>query len=143
VKRVVLEGRVGGRIYEELADARRYQWGKVTAWEPPSRVAFTWHPSREETAAQDVVVTFTADGDQTRVDLVSTGWERLGAKAKGARKGYDIGWGSVLDAYAGRRSAALIIFALVVGVVTLYLKATGKLERSIDEAKGRIPADSI
>ena len=41
------EGRVGGRIVERGPDGRECVWGTVVAWEPPRRVAFTWHPGRE------------------------------------------------------------------------------------------------
>ena len=35
---------VGGRIFEEHADGRRFQWGGVLEWDPPPRVKFTFHP---------------------------------------------------------------------------------------------------
>lgn len=142
VQRIGFECRVGGLITEELKDGRRFQWGKVTAWAPPHRVAFTWHPSREESQAQDVELRFVPEGEGTRVELVSTGWERLGTKARATRKGYDIGWGSVLDVYAGRRSGAFVAFAILSGAFTFFLKITGRLELSIDRAGGRMPAKS-
>lgn len=142
VKRIVFECRAGGRIYEELNDGRRFQWGKLTAWDPPRRVGFTWHPSRDEHLAQDVEISFVPEGTGTRVDLVSTGWERLGARARRERKGYQIGWGSVLDVYAGRWSAVMVIFTLLCGAITLYLRVTGKLDAEIDKAGGRIPANT-
>ena len=138
IKELGFECRVGGLIYEELVDGRRWQWGKVTAWDPPRRVAFTWHPSKDEATAQDVEVTFTPEGSGTRVRLLSTGWERLGAKGKSARKGYDIGWGSVLDNWAGKRSAAFVIFGVLSRVITLYYRVTGKLETEINKAGGRL-----
>ena len=142
VHRIGFECRVGGQITEELKDGRRFQWGKVTVWDPPRRVAFTWHPSRDESEAQDVVVTFAPDAAGTRVELVSTGWERLGSRGRATRKGYSIGWGSVLDSYAGRSSAAVVVFGILSGAITLFLKLTGRLEASIDRAGGRISADS-
>lgn len=105
VKQIIFECRVGGGIIEELKDGRRYQWGRVTAFDPPHRVSFIWHPSRESEEAQDVDLRFIPDGSGTRVELVSTGWEKLGSRARRERKGYDIGWRSVLDVYAERRSA--------------------------------------
>lgn len=142
VKRVVFECRVGGRIFEEFTDGRRYQWGRVTAWEPPDRVAFTWHPSREEAEAQDVDLTFRAAGSGTRVELVSSGWERLGAKARGARKGYYVGWGAVLDHWAGRRTPTVLIFGILSRSITVFLRLTGRLDTEIDKAGGRMPAGS-
>ena len=140
VKRVVFECHLGGRIYEELADGRGFQWGKVTAWEPPHRVGFTWHPSKDENAAQDVEVRFDPEGSGTLVVLTSSGWERLGAQAKRARKGYSIGWGGVLDVFAGRRTLTVILFAVISHAVTFFLKLTGRLEGEIERAGGRMPA---
>jgi uncharacterized protein YndB with AHSA1/START domain len=140
LKQIVFECRVGGGIIEELADGRRYQWGRVTVFEAPRRLGFTWHPSEPESSAQDVDITFIAEGSGTRIELVSTGWERLGARARRARKGYDIGWGSVLDVYAGRRSIAIVVFGIMSRAMTLALRATGRLDRAIERAGGRLPA---
>jgi uncharacterized protein YndB with AHSA1/START domain len=142
VKRIVFECRVGGRIYEELMDGRRYQWGRITAWDPPNRVAFMWHPSREEAEAQEVDLSFHPAGTGTRVELVSAGWERLGAKARSARKGYYVGWGAVLDHWAGRWSPTMLLFAVLSKSITLYYRITGRLDAEIAKAGGRIPAGS-
>lgn len=139
VQQIIFECRVGGRIIEELQDGRRYLWGRIIGWDPPRRVAFTWHPAQDEQQAQDVEVTFDPEGSGTRVELVSTGWERLSPSARRARKGYDIGWGAVLDVFARRRSAAIVIFAMMSGLITLFLRMTGRLERSINQADGRLP----
>lgn len=32
---VVLQGGVGGRIYERTADGTEHEWGEVTVWQPP------------------------------------------------------------------------------------------------------------
>jgi hypothetical protein len=44
----------------------------------------------------------------------------------------------VLDVYAGRRSAAVLTFGALAHVITFVLRATGRLESSIDQAGGRI-----
>lgn len=142
VERVVFECLVGGRIYEELGNGRRFQWGRVTAWEPPSCVAFIWHPSRDEKEAQDVVVRFHPEGAGTRLELVSTGWERVGPHARKMRKRYAIGWGAVLDRWAGRRTASTTAYSVLAAGVTLYQHLTGRGEVSIDKAGGRMPPDA-
>jgi uncharacterized protein YndB with AHSA1/START domain len=141
VKTIVFQCRPGGLIVEELVDGRRFQWGRVTAFEPPGRVAFTWHPSRDEREAQDVEVRFIAQGGGTRVELVSSGWERLGARARRHRRGYDVGWGSVLEVFAGRKNAAFVIFAVLSTLLTWGLRLSGRLEATIDKAGGRLPAN--
>jgi uncharacterized protein YndB with AHSA1/START domain len=97
---VAIEGRTGGRIVETAPDGAEHLWGTVTAWDPPRRVAFTWHPGRPADTRQEVAVTFHPAGEGTRVDLVHTGWEHLGEKAAEMRAGYDGGWDLVLGRYA-------------------------------------------
>ncbi len=140
VKTIEFECRTGGLIVEELVDGRRFKWGEVTAFDPPHRVAFTWHPSRNEQDAQDVEIRFMAEGTGTRVELVSTGWERLGAKAGRARRMYGIGWRSVLEVFAGRRDVAFVVFSVMSRLVNGALRVTGRLESAIDKSGGKLPA---
>jgi uncharacterized protein YndB with AHSA1/START domain len=100
----VFEERVGGRLYERKGDAEHF-WGKIVAWDPPHRLALEWKVNPEATAATDVEVTFTPDGDGTRVELVHTGFERLGAKAQDEVAGYGAGWIVVLGKYVEHASA--------------------------------------
>jgi uncharacterized protein YndB with AHSA1/START domain len=141
VKRVVFECRLGGRIYEEFVDGRRFQWGKLTAWDPPHRVAFTWHPSKDESVAQDVEVRFEPNAGGTRVVLTASGWEKLGAAAVRARKGYSVGWGSILDVFAGRRTFTVVVFAVVSHAINGFLRLTGRWEREVEESGGRMPPE--
>jgi hypothetical protein len=71
----------------------------VTAWEPPARFACTWHPGYDPSEGQDLDVTFVADGDGTRVELMHTGWERRGASAAEKFASYDSrgGWELILE----------------------------------------------
>ena len=66
VRRIVFEPHAGGCIYEEHVDGRRFQWGEVRLWEPPRKVEFTWHPSREPATAQDVLVEFVPESSGSR-----------------------------------------------------------------------------
>lgn len=100
-----IEPRVGGVVFEEAADGTRHVWGTVTAWEPPGRVAFTWHPARTPDTAQQVEVTFAPEGGGTRLVLTHTGWETLGRDAKKARRAYPLGWTYVLNCYLERSGA--------------------------------------
>jgi len=97
-----LEAGVGGRIFETSTAGEEAQWGTVTAWEPPGRLAFTWHPGYQPEGGQEVEVTFTAAPGGARVRLVHTGWERLAALGRdplAVRSSYDGGWDRVLAAY--------------------------------------------
>jgi uncharacterized protein YndB with AHSA1/START domain len=101
VEAVVLEGRVGGRLYERWRDGRESDWGRVLAWEPPSRLVLSWSPNPERSATTEVEVRFTAlEADHTRVELEHRGWERLGDLAAEIRGNYREGWPGVLDSFA-------------------------------------------
>ncbi len=101
---VVMENRVGGRIVERARGGTESVWGTITVWEPPRRVAFSWHPGDPPEKATRVEVRFVAiDESRTRVELEHVGFERLGAMAKRARRGYPIGWAYVLGLYAEKR----------------------------------------
>lgn len=95
---VVLEPCVGGGIVESFAGECTARWGTVEAWDPPRLVRFTWHPGREEAAATEVTVTFTAEGGGTRVDLEHAGWQRRPDGVE-ARDRYVPGWTFVLGCY--------------------------------------------
>jgi uncharacterized protein YndB with AHSA1/START domain len=98
-KAVRFEGQVGGRVYEVSTSGDEGLWGTVTAWDPPNGFAMTWHPGRDENTAQDLELRFSPQGDATRVDLVHTGWERLGDRMAEIGGHYDEGWNFVLGLY--------------------------------------------
>jgi uncharacterized protein YndB with AHSA1/START domain len=102
---IVIEGHVGGRVLERWRDGREQPWGEVTAWDPPHRVAMTWHPN-PNVVATAVEVVFEALGPaSTRVQLVHSGWERLSPDdVPGRRDHYEQGWPAVLAAF-GRHAA--------------------------------------
>ena len=95
------EPRVGGRLVETARDGTQHVWGTVLAWEPPHRIAMTWHAGRSEDTAQHIEVTFSSVPDgATVLRLVHSGWERLGDDGPGQRARYVPGWDLVLVRYA-------------------------------------------
>jgi uncharacterized protein YndB with AHSA1/START domain len=139
VKRVVFEQHVGGKFYEEHADGRRFQWGEVLEWNPPHRVKFTFHPSKDPSTAQDVELFFRPEGTGTRLTLVASKWENLGRAAKRARKGYDVGWGYVLNVWAGRRDSKMAMMDVVTAVIQpIQLLWHGGREGLIRSSKGEL-----
>jgi uncharacterized protein YndB with AHSA1/START domain len=89
----------GGAITETLADGTTSVWGTVTDWEPPHRVAFTWHAGTPVAEATRVEVTFTEDAPgRTVVLLVHSGWEQRPGSAA-AREGYHSGWDQVIGRF--------------------------------------------
>ncbi|HTW89772.1 MAG TPA: SRPBCC domain-containing protein [Candidatus Binataceae bacterium] len=104
---VAFEDRVGGRFYEQLNDGSEFEVGRVTAWEPPKRVAFTWRAPAWEAATQ-VDVRFIAEGGGTRVELEHSGWEQGPTISKEA-KGYSEGWDFILGQFESHTGAAEVV----------------------------------
>jgi uncharacterized protein YndB with AHSA1/START domain len=93
---VVFESRVGGRIFERTPAGVEHEWGRVTAWDPPSRLAFTWHLGTQAQDATDIEVRFFDVGaDRTRVEIEHGGWDRLESRAAERRDRNHLGWTSV------------------------------------------------
>jgi len=102
---VHLEPRLGGRIFERTGDGREIEWGEITVWEPPVRLAYRWHIRRERVDATDVELTFVDRGhDRSRLEIVHCGWERLadGPAWRDANRG---GWTGLLPHFAAACSA--------------------------------------
>jgi hypothetical protein len=87
----------GGEIYELDPHGERHVWGTIQVWEPPTRVAFTFHPDRDPATAGTVEVRFMPAATGTRVVLEHRGWELLGEKGLAMRNGYEMGWGVVFE----------------------------------------------
>lgn len=87
-----------GGVNGELVGGELQPWYDVLAYEPPARVLLNWRVNPEKPPTQ-VEVTFTAEGERTRVELVHSGWEAHGDKADGEFAGYDSGWDHVLGRY--------------------------------------------
>ena len=95
--RVVLEPRIGGRIFEHTADGAEHDWGEVTLWEPPRRLAYRWHLGQPPGDATVVDIQFVPDGaGGTRVEIEHRGWERLGQRAEQLRDRNSAGWAGLL-----------------------------------------------
>ncbi len=89
-----VEPGVGGRLYETGKDGLEHLWGRVVVWEPPRRLAHSWHPGRQLTERTMVLVTFTPLApDRTRLTLTHSGW-REGDEDR--RAAYDAGWDDLL-----------------------------------------------
>ena len=103
---VVFEAREGGRLYERLSNGEECDWGEILVWDPPNRIVLTWHPGYENPAEMtEIDIRFSADGESTLVELVHTGWERLGERGATARNGYNEGWNYVLGKFVSGGAA--------------------------------------
>jgi uncharacterized protein YndB with AHSA1/START domain len=97
---VVMEGRVGGRLFERTPTGEEHVWGTLVAWEPPNRIVYSWHPGRGEETAQEVEITFSPEAEGTRVDIRHYGWEKLGDRLEETIASYNEGWDKVIAVYA-------------------------------------------
>ncbi len=98
---VVLEGKVGGRLYEIERGGTEHDWGRITEWNPPEGLSLTWHPGNPSTMATTLSITFEKIGTQkTRFVLIHDGWEVRGEEASQIRKRYDQGWNGTIGLYA-------------------------------------------
>jgi uncharacterized protein YndB with AHSA1/START domain len=108
-KEVVVEPRSGGRWFERAADGTECEWGRIVAWEAPSRVVFGWHLGPEwkydpdPAKATEVEVRFISEGaSQTRVELEHRGFEVHGDRADELRipVAGEGGWSGLLERFA-------------------------------------------
>lgn len=94
---VTIEPRVGGRLYETMANGDEMVWGSVRALETGKRIVLSWHIGVPEAQATEVEVRFTPTGaGATRVDLEHRGWEAMEG-GEGARDSFASGWVTVFD----------------------------------------------
>jgi len=102
---VVIEPGPGGRIVERSTSGAESIWGEILVWEPPHRLAYTWHPGYDQgDPVTEVELRFVAVGDATRVELEHRGWEAL-AKPEESRAGYAEGWPVVLARFVAATAA--------------------------------------
>ncbi len=94
---ILLEREVGGRLYERTTDGSEFDWGRITQWDPPTDFGYTWHLRRDAADATDVMISFRPTRNRrTRVDIVHSGWERLGEGGQDWRDRNRGGWNTLL-----------------------------------------------
>jgi uncharacterized protein YndB with AHSA1/START domain len=103
------EPRVGGHIYDRGVDGSECRWARILAYQPPTRVVFswdigpTWQLEADPDNASEVEVTFVAESpDRTRVELVHRNIDRHGPGWEAVADGIsgDDGWPLYLARYA-------------------------------------------
>ena len=109
IAETVFEDHVGGHIYDRGVDGSECRWARVLAYEPPSRVVFSWDISphwqieADPDKTSEVEVRFIAEApDRTRVELEHRNLDRHGEGWEAARDGVggDQGWPLYLDRFA-------------------------------------------
>ncbi len=114
---MVFEPKAGGAVYDVGEDGSRCQWARVVAYEPPTRVVFSWDISlqwqveTDPARASEVEVRFVPEGDtRTRVELEHRHLDRHGDGWEGLRDavGSSGGWRLVLGQFADRMRKASV-----------------------------------
>jgi uncharacterized protein YndB with AHSA1/START domain len=109
ITQTTFEPRVGGHIYDRAEDGSECRWARIRAFEPPTRVVFswdispTWQLEPDPANASEVEVRFVAEGpDRTRVELEHRHIDRHGPGWEGVYDGVDGdgGWPLYLNRYA-------------------------------------------
>jgi uncharacterized protein YndB with AHSA1/START domain len=100
---LIIEGHIGGRFFERYTDGSEFEIGRVTAFQPPSLVAFTWRAPSWDVTTQ-VQVSFNAEVGGTRVELEHRGWEQS-PQTREVHKNYDAGWTTILGHYQAAAAA--------------------------------------
>jgi uncharacterized protein YndB with AHSA1/START domain len=106
---VVIEPKKDGRIFERAQDGAEADWGRVRAFESPSRFVYGWHLNTswqfvaDPGQASEVEVRFMPEGPTTtRIELEHRHFDRHGEGAEGLRAAVasDGGWPLTLQAFA-------------------------------------------
>lgn len=75
---MAFEGGAGGRLVTTVSNGHVFEIGKITAWEPGARLAFTWRQaSFTPDQITSVEVTFEPVGEETRVSVRHSGWGEI------------------------------------------------------------------
>jgi uncharacterized protein YndB with AHSA1/START domain len=97
ITQTTFEARVGGHIYDRAEDGSECRWARIRAYEPPTRVVFswdispTWQLEPDPANTSEVDVRFVAEGpDRTKVELEHRHIDRHGP-----------GWDAVYDGVDG------------------------------------------
>jgi uncharacterized protein YndB with AHSA1/START domain len=75
---VAFESGVDGRFTETLEDGSVFEIGRISVWEPPRLLVFSWRQaSFTPEQSTEVRVRFEPAGDETRVTVEHFGWETV------------------------------------------------------------------
>ncbi len=107
---VQFEPKPGGDVFEQAQDGTTTPWGKVLAWEPPSRLAFTWQISSQWAYDPDLIteieVRFEAAGEgRTKVTLTHSKLEAYGADGAKHAETLRNGWPGIMASFGGYADA--------------------------------------
>jgi hypothetical protein len=95
LEEVVIEPRVGGRVFARHSDIGVDDWGEVTVWEPGRMLAHTFTLAQDPAHPSEVAVTFS-DADGCAVRFAHGGWTEANAAVRPKFRD----WSVMLDRFA-------------------------------------------
>lgn len=98
---VTIEPAVGGRVFATHREDGEHDWGRVTAWEPGRRLAYTSTLAQDQRRPSEVTVQFVPKGDGCHVRFEHGGWheDNLAERMKFTE------WPVILDRFATAANA--------------------------------------
>ena len=97
---MVFEPRLDGRLLERAPDGSEWVIGKVTAFDPPERLAFDWFPG-SPAAPTAVDVAFREAADGAEIAIVHRALSEVAIAAWAGKVAlFERGWDTVLPAMA-------------------------------------------
>ncbi len=96
---VAFEPFVGGRIIERSPNGEEYVWGRVTTWDEPHLLEFTWHLFFDESQATQVSLAFDAVGARTHVRLENSGFASLADAGQARRERTGSVWAYIAEVF--------------------------------------------
>lgn len=93
---IQFEAQPGGRYYETFADGSEFTIGRITRWQPPSALAYSWRDPNWPGETR-ISLQFAAAGDATRISYEQDGFADAGAPDLIAY--YQIGCRQTLSSY--------------------------------------------
>ncbi len=100
--RIRFEPRLGGRYFETFLDGSEYVIGQIIDYRPPDRLCYSWQDPTWPGETR-IALSFSAEGDSTRVIYEQDGFESAGVPDLAAY--YQIGCRQTLSAYVAHCQA--------------------------------------
>jgi uncharacterized protein YndB with AHSA1/START domain len=96
------EPHLGGRYYETFLDESEYEIGRITKYQPPERIGYTWQDPAWQGETR-IALSFTEEASGTCVMYQQDGFEKAGVPGLAAY--YRIGCRQTLSAYVAHCQA--------------------------------------
>jgi uncharacterized protein YndB with AHSA1/START domain len=113
---VHIDPHVDGRVFESIEDEhgpRTFEIGRVSAWEPPHRLVFSWRNANFAAGeVTEVEVQFRESKSGTQVEVTHRGWAALRADHPARHGQADQAYARMLGLWWGEQMNSMREFAL-------------------------------